>query len=153
MHVLIVDDHQVTLELLELHLTKWGHKVSTASDGLEAWRKLRKDDIDLAIIDWVMPGLNGIELCRKVREGDLEKYVYMILLTSRDDRQDLLEGLGAGADDYVTKPFDQEALRLRLRAGERVVKLQDELRSKNLVADLNRRLASSSTTTPTGMSP
>lgn len=109
-------------------LRKWGYEVVTAADGIEAWDILQKDDApSLAILDWVMPGLTGPEVCRLVRQLNKDRYTYQILLTSKSLKEDLIEGMEAGADDYVTKPFDQHELQVRLRAGIRILELQSEL--------------------------
>lgn len=99
-----------------------------ASDGEEAWQILQRDDAPrLVILDWMMPGMTGLEVCRQVRARAPEPYIYMLLLTSKSHREDLIEGMDAGADDYITKPFDQHELKVRLRAGTRLVDLQAEL--------------------------
>jgi PleD family two-component response regulator len=116
--------------LLDATLRKWGYEVVVACDGVEAWKVLSEDDAPrLAILDWVMPGMTGPEVCRNVRElaRDKENYTYILLLTSKSLKEDLIEGLEAGADDYITKPFDQHELKVRLRAGTRIIDLQREL--------------------------
>ncbi|MGH9559372.1 MAG: GGDEF domain-containing response regulator [Bryobacteraceae bacterium] len=130
MRILIADDSIVSRHLLEATLRKWGYEVVPASDGIEAWELLRKDGAPkVAILDWVMPVLTGPEVCRRVRELDKAKntYTYILLLTSKSLREDLIEGMESGADDYVTKPFDQHELKVRVRAGTRIVELQREL--------------------------
>ncbi len=131
MRILIADDSLVSRHLLEATLRKWNYEVTVACDGTEAWNILRGDDPPrLAILDWVMPGMSGPEVCKRVREhaknGELN-YTYLLLLTSKSQREDLIEGMEAGADDYLTKPFDQHELKVRLRAGSRVIDLQREL--------------------------
>ena len=131
MRVLIADDSLVSRHLLEATLRKWNYEVKVACDGSEAWNMLRSDDPPrIAILDWVMPGMSGPEVCKRVREhaknGELN-YTYLLLLTSKSQREDLIEGMEAGADDYLTKPFDQHELKVRLRAGSRVIDLQREL--------------------------
>jgi len=127
--LLIADDSSVSRHLLESTLKKWGYDVRAVSDGQEAWNQLRGEDPpDLAILDWVMPGLTGPEVCNLVRqEQDRKKYTYLILLTSKSLKEDLIEGMESGADDYLTKPFDQHELQVRLRAGIRILDLQAEL--------------------------
>ena len=128
MKVLIADDSSISRHLLEVTLRRWGYDVISASDGAEAWEYLKQPDHPrLAILDWEMPGLTGTEICRLVRQVPKESYVYVLLLTSKTLKQDLIEGMEAGADDYVTKPFDRHELNVRLRAGRRIVELQDEL--------------------------
>ena len=131
MRILIADDSLVSRHLLEATLRKWNYEVTVACDGNEAWNILKGDDPPrLAILDWVMPGISGPEVCKRVREhaknGELN-YTYLLLLTSKSQREDLIEGMEAGADDYLTKPFDQHELKVRLRAGSRVIDLQREL--------------------------
>src|SRR6185436_5322081 len=97
-------------------------------DGLEAWQTLQSPNTpQLAILDWMMPGIDGVEVCRRVRMAAREPYIYILLLTARTDSQDLVEGMDAGADDYLTKPFNAQELRVRLRAGNRILDLQEEL--------------------------
>ena len=130
MKILIADDSIVSRHLLEATLRKWGYEVIVACDGAEAWEILQRDAAPaIAILDWVMPSLTGPEVCRRVRlQQGQEPYTYMLLLTSKSMKEDLIEGMDAGADDYITKPFDQHELQVRLRAGTRIVKLQQELR-------------------------
>jgi DNA-binding response OmpR family regulator len=141
MRILIADDDPVSRRLLQLTLTTWGYEVIVAGDGVEAWRMLQGQDAPLvAILDWMMPGLDGIEVCRRVRQTPLLGSVYIILLTSKGDRADIVNGLQAGANDYLTKPFDGSELRARLQVGLRVVQLQAELaqRVKELEAALEQ---------------
>jgi diguanylate cyclase (GGDEF)-like protein len=128
MKVLIADDSLISRRLLEAALAQWGYEIVSASDGLQAWEILRRDDAPrLAILDWMMPGLSGPELCRRVRQLDSERYTYILLVTSRAEKQDIIEGMEAGADDYITKPFDQMELKVRLASGRRIIALQDQL--------------------------
>jgi two-component system cell cycle response regulator len=136
MRILIADDSIVSRHLLDATLRKWGYEVVVACDGVEAWNYLQAEDAPkLAILDWVMPGLTGPEVCRRVREyahdrersQDKDVYTYILLLTSKGLREDLIEGMESGADDYLTKPFDQHELKVRLRAGTRIIDLQREL--------------------------
>jgi diguanylate cyclase (GGDEF)-like protein len=128
MWILIADDSNVSRHLLESIVKKWGYQVVSTSDGIQAWEVLQKPDAPrLAILDWMMPGLTGPEVCRLVRSTGIEPYTYILLLTSRTQKADVIEGMTAGADDYVLKPFDQQELNVRLRAGRRVIELQDEL--------------------------
>ncbi len=125
MIVLIADDERPTRHLLESMLHKWGYEVIAVKDGLEAWGTLeRKDPPHMAILDWKMPEMDGVTVCRKVREKGKNGPVYLILLTGMGDRDNIVEGLRAGADDYVTKPFDPEELHARIQVGVRVVQLQ-----------------------------
>ena len=128
MKILIADDSIVSRHLLEASLRKWGYDVMVACDGTEALEMLQREDAPaLAILDWMMPGLTGPEVCRRIRERRSEPYTYTLLLTSKSQKEDLIEGMEAGADDYITKPFDQHELQVRLRAGTRLVDLQAEL--------------------------
>jgi diguanylate cyclase (GGDEF)-like protein len=109
-------------------LTKWGYQVQVVSNGNDAWKIPNADDSPrLAVLDWMMPGLEGIQVCRKVRERIDRPYVYILLLTARGLKQDLIEAMNAGADDYLTKPFDAEELRARVHVGQRIIQLQDDL--------------------------
>jgi two-component system, cell cycle response regulator len=131
MRILIADDSIVSRHLLDATLRKWGYEVVIASDGMEAWNALKEKDAPrIAILDWMMPGLTGPEVCKRVRErspGSDGTYTYLLLLSSKSQREDLIEGLESGADDYLTKPFDQHELKVRLRAGTRIIDLQREL--------------------------
>jgi len=127
MRILLAEDNLGLRRLLEDLLARWGYQVLTALDGSEAWQLLQSCDApQLAILDWKMPGMDGPELCRKVRQQD-RPYTYIVLLTSQQGDEDLITGMDAGADDYVTKPFNHNELRVRLRAGRRIVELQNEL--------------------------
>jgi len=128
MRILVAEDDRITRRRLEVTLTKWGYEVVVASDGAEAWETLQSDDApQLAILDWMMPAMDGLEVCQELRRQRAEPYVYVILLTARGQRADLVQGMEAGADDYVVKPFDPHELKVRLRAGTRIVELQTEL--------------------------
>jgi sigma-B regulation protein RsbU (phosphoserine phosphatase) len=126
--ILIAEDDRVSRRVLEATLTKWGYDVIVTCDGDEAWRELRsKGAPKLAILDWMMPEIDGVEVCRKVRETPRSQPTYIILLTARGRKEDIVAGLQAGADDYVTKPFDREELRARVQVGVRIVELQMSL--------------------------
>jgi two-component system, cell cycle response regulator len=128
MKILAAEDNPVFQAMLGSLLRKWGYEVVIARDGAEAWAILQSDDAPrLAILDWMMPGVDGPELCRRVRAAAREPYIYILLLTARTQSGDLVEGMEAGADDYLTKPFNAHELRVRLRAGRRIVELQEEL--------------------------
>lgn len=128
MKVLVADDSLVMRRLLESSLAGWGYEVVCASDGSQAWEILSAPDAPrIAILDWMMPGQSGLEICRMVRAANLPPYTYIILLTSRGMREDIVEGMNAGADDYVVKPFDRHELEVRLRAGKRIIDLHLEL--------------------------
>jgi len=129
--ILVAEDDPVSRRLLEVTLSKWGYEVVTCVDGQAAWDALKAPDApQLVILDWMMPRLDGLQVCRNVRNPDerpAEPYVYIILLTAKSQKTDMVTGLEAGADDYLTKPFDAQELRMRLRAGRRILDLLDEL--------------------------
>lgn len=129
MRILIAEDDPISCRILSANLTKWGHEVVVTRNGNDAWRVLRAQDApSLAILDRVMPDVDGIEICRQLRQ--VESPVHVILLTSLNRREDLLEGLEAGADDYLTKPLDAHELRARLQAAGRILELQESLRQR-----------------------
>ena len=141
MRILIAEDDGVCRLELEALLTRNGHDVVAVSDGTDAWDILRRDDSPkLAILDWLMDDMDGVEVCRRVRERPELRSVYLILLTSRGDKAHILAGLQSGANDYVTKPFDRDELLARIRVGAQVVHLQDELaaRVRELEAAMTR---------------
>ncbi|HEY1215106.1 MAG TPA: diguanylate cyclase [Bryobacteraceae bacterium] len=128
MKVLIADDSAPSRTLLKAALLRWGYEVMTAEDGAQAWEILAADNPPpLAILDWVMPSLTGPEVCRRVRETRREPYTYLLLLTSKHTKDEIVEGMDAGADDYVVKPWDEHELKVRLRAGKRIIDLQSDL--------------------------
>jgi putative two-component system response regulator len=124
MQILIVDDDVISLSLIENALASAGYDVITATNGREALDLLHDRPIRLVVADWDMPEVSGLELCRQVRKGDLSGYVYIILVTSYDSAERVVEGLGAGADDFITKPFNAAELIARSRVGERVIGLE-----------------------------
>ncbi len=128
MKILIAEDNPTSRRILEAILVKWNYEVISARDGNEAWEKLQGNDPPrLMILDWMMPGKNGVELCRELRNRDNVAPMYIVLLTARDDKNDIVEGLSAGADDYIAKPFNKDELRARIDVGRRMVELQDAL--------------------------
>ena len=128
MEILIAEDDAVSRRILERYLVGWGYEVRLAKDGEEAYQMLEGGDRPpLAILDWMIPGMDGIQVCRKVRERPVIPSLYIILLTARGGKPDIVEGLEAGADDYVVKPFDREELRVRVKVGARFVELQHKL--------------------------
>jgi light-regulated signal transduction histidine kinase (bacteriophytochrome) len=128
MKILIAEDESGFRQLLETMLVKWGYDVVVARDGNEAWLALQGADAPrLAILDWVMPGMDGLEICRKARKELPERYTYIILLTAQKKDEDLVTGMEAGADDYIIKPLKTNELRVRLNAGRRMIELQNEL--------------------------
>jgi len=126
--ILVADDSAISRRLLESVLERWGYQVISVQDGTKAWEILDQADAPrLAILDWMMPGLSGPEVCRLVREKACPHYTYLILLTARNDKADLIAGMEAGADDYLVKPFDTNELKVRLGPGRRIIQLQQEL--------------------------
>ncbi len=139
MKILIAEDDPVSRRLLEATLVGSGYDVASVSDGTRAWDLAQHEKgVRLAVLDWMMPGLDGIEVCRRLRQGSGD-YVYVILLTAKDRKEDVVVGLEAGADDYITKPFDPQELHSRIRAGERIVRLKLGLEQK--VRELEEALA------------
>jgi len=131
MKILIAEDDFTSRRMLEAVLSKWGYEVISAVDGNEAWEKLQGADAPkLAVLDWMMPEMDGIEVCRKLRQSATTNPTYIILLTARNNKEDIIEGLDAGADDYIAKPFDNDELRARVNVGRRIVELQDALLEK-----------------------
>ena len=128
MKALIADDDLTYRRMLEALLGKWGYDLVVASDGDAAWQVLHAPDApQIAILDWMMPGKDGVEICRQIRESTQSDPKYIILLTSKGEKKDIVSGLDAGADDYITKPFESEELRARVQVGERILRLQSEL--------------------------
>jgi sigma-B regulation protein RsbU (phosphoserine phosphatase) len=124
MRILIAEDDRMSAMMLSCSLEQWGFDVVIAPDGSAAWDHIVGDQPPaLAIVDWMMPAIDGIELCRRVRQASLPTPLYVILLTARNSRQDLVAGLEAGADDYLTKPFDPDELRARIHVGQRMLAL------------------------------
>src|SRR5580704_15322550 len=122
--ILITDDDPISRRILEALLKKWNYDVTVVWDGIAALEVLENDDSPrLAVLDWMMPGMQGGEICQLIRKRVDRPYTYVLLLTSRSERQDLLDGLKLGADDYLTKPFDAQELQARLRVGERILDL------------------------------
>lgn len=126
--ILIADDDPVSRTMLKAFLVKWNYDVTVVPDGTAALHVLDSEDTPrLAVLDWMMPGMEGVQICRLIRERTNRPYIYILLLTARSEKQDLLKGLEFGADDYLTKPFDAQELQARLHVGERILDLQDRL--------------------------
>lgn len=140
MHILIAEDDAISRLILEIAVKKFGHACTTARDGCEAWRLFQESPFDAIISDWMMPGMDGVELCRHVRASARNSYPYFILLTALSDRDHLFVGLQAGADDYLAKPLDRDELQVRLIAAERVTSLYRRLNRQHqqLEAELAR---------------
>jgi len=130
MRILIAEDEPVSRRRLEAALERWGYEAVVTRDGMEAWRAFQEGDPpSLAILDWIMPGMDGIEVCQRVRTAS-ENPAYLILLTTKGLKENIIEGLEAGADDYLTKPFDFEELHARIKVGIRVIHLQTALAAR-----------------------
>lgn len=131
MKVLLAEDEPVTRRLLQAQMTRFGFEVVPVNDGLEAWEKLQGPDApSLVVLDWNMPGLDGPDVCRRIRESARVGYTYMLLVTARNAKSDVVQGLSAGADDFISKPVDPDELHARLRTGERIVRLEQRLASQ-----------------------
>lgn len=144
MKILIVEDDPVSRRVLEANLLEWGYDVLVAADGVEAWEIIKDPEApNLVISDWMMPRMDGLSLCRKIRRTDAAGYIYFILLTSKGEQEDVLKGLEAGADDFLTKPFNQQELMYRTRTGKRIIRLKQKIlelaRTDALTGFLNRR--------------
>ena len=131
MRILIVDDDADMRRLLLRTLQRWGYDVVPAADGVEAWERLQNEPISFVITDWIMPKLDGLGLCRRIREARFARYIYVILLTAKNSKDELIKGMEAGADDFLIKPFNAGELKVRIRAGERIVKLESNLEEQN----------------------
>ena len=141
LRVLVADDDAVTRRILQLSLHKLGHDCVLAKDGNEAWTTFEADEIDVVISDWTMPGKDGLELCKAVREGGKSAYTYFILLTANEDKQHFLAGMQSGADDYLLKPPDPDELQVRMIAATRITALHRQLSQQNAELErLNRAL-------------
>lgn len=131
MKVLIAEDEPASRRLLERAVQSFGHEVTATANGREAWERFQDGDFSFVITDWMMPEWDGIELSRHIRDSARPDYVYIIMQTSRSGQEDLITGMDAGADDFIIKPVDRRELHARMRAAERILKLQHELRDKN----------------------
>ncbi|HEY3175542.1 MAG TPA: response regulator transcription factor [Candidatus Polarisedimenticolia bacterium] len=141
MKILIAEDDPVSRKMLEKTLLKWGYDVTVATEGAQAWNELQREDAPrLAILDWMMPGIDGVQVCRNVRALGGARPAYIILLTAKGRKEDTVHGLEGGADDYLTKPFDHGELRARVQVGVRLLELQAALADR--VDELEAALAS-----------
>lgn len=131
MRVLIAEDDRISRRLLQRHLEKWGHEVVTAEDGAIAWQLFCEEEFPLVITDWIMPEMDGLDLIQRIREKTDRGYVYVILLTTKKETGDIVRGMEAGADDFLSKPFDQDELRVRVSAGQRIIELEQRLADQN----------------------
>jgi len=140
MKVLIAEDDQVSRRLLEVTLERMDYEVESTENGVQALEGLIKPDAPrLAILDWMMPEMDGVDVCRRIREMEFDKYIYIIFLTAKGQKKDIVTGLEAGADDYLIKPFDPHELRSRLAVGKRILDLEAALEDK--VQELESALA------------
>jgi len=128
MRILIAEDDLISARLLEATLVKWGYDVTVRTNGHDALEVLLTEDAPpMAVLDWMMPEMDGVQVCRAVRRRRREPYVYILLLTAKTQKEEIVEGMDAGADDYLAKPFNPHELRVRLRAGKRILELQSQL--------------------------
>ena len=131
MKILIVEDEPASQKLLEKIVQSEGYDAIPANDGKSAWEIVKKEKIEMVITDWMMPEMDGLKLCRKIRQADLPRYVYIILLTAKDQVEDAVAALDAGADDYIRKPFNPDELKARILAGKRIIELEDSQKKAN----------------------
>ena len=128
MRILVADDNRIGRHLLERLLSRWGYEATLVCDGAEAWQHLQAEDAPrLVLLDWMMPGMSGPEICQRLRKAAGDHYTYIVILTSRSGQEDIVQGMEAGADDYLIKPFAATELKARLLAGQRIVELQEQL--------------------------
>ena len=132
MKILVAEDDRDSRELLTWILQKLGYQVVAAENGKEAWEVFRRGRFRLVISDVLMPELDGLELCRRIRNHQQSKYTYVIIITALIGKKDYLEGMEAGADDFVTKPFDPDELRARLRVAERIISFQEQVAAEEI---------------------
>lgn len=128
MNILVVDDDHAMRFVLEATLSRMGHSVALANDGIQGLEAFQRCHVPLVISDLMMPGMDGLELCRRIRKAHRSQYTYIILLTAVDGKSSYLEGMRAGADDFTTKPFDMEVLAARVAVAERILKLQTQVK-------------------------
>jgi diguanylate cyclase (GGDEF)-like protein len=141
MRIFVAEDDPVSLRLLQAGLVEWGYEVTCATDGRKALEVLQAPESPrLAILDWIMPGKDGIEVCREVRKRGKSPYIYILMLTAKGRKQDIVEGLESGADDYLIKPYHPHELRARLRAGRRILDLQEQLGSAHRLIEAQMTL-------------
>lgn len=160
MNVLIAEDESATRMRLQRNLEKLGFEATAVENGAEAWKLFQEGGFPLVLTDWMMPEMDGLELVRKIRASDQQQYTYVIMLTSKSEKSEIVEGMEAGADDFVTKPFDRNELRVRVRAGQRILELEQALSLQNqrmktdleAAADLQSSLLPSETPDVEGVS-
>jgi sigma-B regulation protein RsbU (phosphoserine phosphatase) len=143
MRVLLAEDEKTTRVRLQSYLKRWGYDIVAVENGKLALEEFEKQEFQIVITDWEMPEMDGLELVKRIRDSFISSYVYILLLTSRAEKQDIVDGMEGGADDFLTKPFDRNELRVRIRAGERIIKLEKSLAEQNHhLEEANVRLAS-----------
>jgi DNA-binding response OmpR family regulator len=138
MKVLIAEDDTASRIVLEKHLNSWGYEVLAAQDGSQAWEIVRREQPQIVLVDWIMPSMDGLELCRKIRSEQEHGYTYIIFLTSKIESEDIVTALDAGADDYLCKPFDKNVLKSRMAVGARTINYENELRIAKEKAEENQ---------------
>ena len=131
MKIMIAEDERITRRKLQRQLEKWGHEVTAAEDGRQAWQQFQRHNFEIVVTDWDMPHMDGHQLIKNIRGGEQSHYVYIIMLTGRSETSDLVAGMEIGADDFLSKPFDRNELRVRLNAGERIIRLERKLALQN----------------------
>ncbi len=142
MKILLAEDEPITRRSLQRKLEAWGHDVVAAEDGIVAWEHFQQQQFDIVVTDWDMPRLDGRELIQRIRSSGESGYVYLIMLTGRAEKADLVDGMEAGADDFLAKPFDRGELRVRLNAGQRIIRLERELAEQNkTLSKVNQRMS------------
>jgi two-component system, NtrC family, sensor kinase len=142
MKILIVEDDPVSQKLLEKIARREGYDTISANNGKIAWATVKKEKVDMVITDWMMPEMNGLELCKEIRQTNLSRYVYVILLTSKDQAEDAVAALDAGADDYIRKPFNPDELKARILAGNRIIELEENQKKANAQLFQSEKMAS-----------
>ncbi len=130
MELLIVEDNKPTLHQYELNIIKFGHTVHTAKNGIEAWEKLETIPVDMIISDWMMPEMDGLELCQKIRNTNFDHYIYFIIISSENNKKNIATAINSGADDYIIKPVDFEELRARINIGYRIISLEKNIKDE-----------------------
>ncbi|MDY6792006.1 MAG: response regulator [Thermodesulfobacteriota bacterium] len=137
MHILVVEDQAPARQFLEKILQDWGHTVYVTENGSAAWKTLLSTSVDMVVTDWMMPKMNGLELCRKIRDSEFNNYIYIILVSARNTQQDIIQGLEVGADDYITKPVNNKEFRARIKIGERLISLEKKLHDQHTEIERN----------------
>ena len=142
MKILIVGNNQASNLLIKKIIEKWGYETITAQDGEEAWELIQKDNVRIIIMDWMMPKMDGVTLCRKIRAAGLPDYIYIILLTSKGRKEDLVNGFSSGADDFAIKPVNPDELRVRIKAGKRIIDLEETAKKSHTQLMQSEKMAS-----------